>query len=374
MFSSPFQGIFSVSTYLKAAYDLEDKIRLLREIALTLTSQSSTPLDYEYIVMYRYYYSDSTQSGVVKDGFEYATACPEFRITEVGINRLHSTRSYRRWLALKPEEVDNAGLVLLRTRLENIKERGEEAEYPKSPFPIFQRHMREDSRGGRNERRYDASGNAITAHNLRRSKRTNAPNVPVMSVTMLISPETSVLYEALYGDFHNIALLRVQTNRPVLHQMGQQKVKEDSPAYKMKIKKIMQLFSPNSVDFIRCSKELKLDGSTNASLLGMTFVDDLYNSMSGATIDVRAVQFDFRKALWLDSVIKLMTTFDRRSLHVRDESRKIASIGIEDGDTGICFACIAMMETGSYNLNPSELQSVFALCSADSLYIASALL
>jgi len=33
MFSSPFQGIFSVSTYLKAAYDLEDKIRFLREIA-----------------------------------------------------------------------------------------------------------------------------------------------------------------------------------------------------------------------------------------------------------------------------------------------------------------------------------------------------
>jgi hypothetical protein len=371
MLSDPFQGIFSVSTYLKAAYSLEDKIRLLREIAATLTSQSPTTVDYEYIITYRYFYLDSTKSDVVKDGFEYATASPEFGITEAGIDRSHSARRYRRWLAFRLEEVDNAGLVALHTRLESIKEIGEEAGYPKSPFPTFERRT---TRGNlRNEGRRNASERVMIVQDSTGSERTNAHNVQAKYITMQISSNTNVFYEVLYGDTQSIALLRQHANQPVLHQRGQQEV-NDSPTYKIEFKKIMQLFNPASVDFTRCSEELRLDGSTNASLLGMTFVDSLYNSMSGATIDVRAVQFDFRKALWLDSVVKSSTTMDRRSLHVQDTFRQIASIGITDGDTGTSFACIAMMETGKYNLNPSELQSVFALCSADSLYIASALL
>jgi hypothetical protein len=80
-------------------------------------------------------------------------------------------------------------------------------------------------------------------------------------------------------------------------------------------------------------------------------------------VDIRAVKVDLNNAHWVKSAFKSSSQGTRR--HYLAPS----------GDTmATTFACIAMMETGSFNFNPRELPSVFALCSADSMYIASALL
>ncbi|OTA61404.1 hypothetical protein K449DRAFT_331151 [Hypoxylon sp. EC38] len=107
------------------------------------------------------------------------------------------------------------------------------------------------------------------------------------------------------------------------------------------------------------------------TLLGMTFIESLYRDSPDATVDVRAVQFDFHKALWLDSAIKQSIT--RKTVFVND-NHAIPGLSVHGVNTATCFSCIAMMETGSYNLNPDELKNVFAIGAADSLYIASALI
>ncbi|KAI2462747.1 hypothetical protein F4781DRAFT_426920 [Annulohypoxylon bovei var. microspora] len=106
------------------------------------------------------------------------------------------------------------------------------------------------------------------------------------------------------------------------------------------------------------------------ALLGMSFIESLYGSTGGATVDVRVVQFNLSNALWLHSAIKQHSSISRSILL----GTKIPRLNIDKIDTAICFACIAMMETGSYNLDPQELQNVFAIGAADSLYIASTLI
>lgn len=113
----------------------------------------------------------------------------------------------------------------------------------------------------------------------------------------------------------------------------------------------IKVFRPVSIDLEKCAQEMSFKDNHNKTLLGMTFIRDLYRNIEGATVDVRAIKADLTKALWVTK-----------------------ALAAPDHGLSTCFACIAMMETGSYNLNPAELQSVFALCSAESLYIATALL
>jgi len=53
---APFQGIFSVDTYLKVAINTEDKVRLLREIASSLASEESPGGNYTYLIIYMHNY------------------------------------------------------------------------------------------------------------------------------------------------------------------------------------------------------------------------------------------------------------------------------------------------------------------------------
>ncbi|KAL2130148.1 hypothetical protein VTI74DRAFT_6837 [Chaetomium olivicolor] len=155
------------------------------------------------------------------------------------------------------------------------------------------------------------------------------------------------------------------------------------PLYTLSTKKLMNLFQPDRINFdLLATRHLALDFKTNASLLGMTFIDALYKQLGDATVDVRAAKVNLNKAHWVKSAFEHYKTSHSRQGQDRKEagSRHFVSDEIvvylapSGADMATTFACIAMLETGSFNFHPSELSPVFALCSADSMYVASVLL
>lgn len=136
----------------------------------------------------------------------------------------------------------------------------------------------------------------------------------------------------------------------------------------------MQLMRSDTVDWPKLAGRLfNIRAELDLSFLGMKFIETLFKGIPDATIDVRAVQLDLSMALWFSRKKPLgINDLPRDTLHVNVDAACLNTC-LEDIDTATCFACIAMMETGSYNLRPEELQDVFAIGVADSLYIASAL-
>ena len=443
-FNGPFQSIFNVPIFLKAATNTEDKIKLLREIAQSMSSRQGKPQDYEFIIAYVQPYPIVCSGSVdtVKHGFEIATAFPEYLFSGEGEERCDS-RSHRRWLIVKPNDLKNdivssvasqiaalglyaadedqtndvetetrlKGAIEARfSRFESIMGLGEKVHYLNDVFPRFVVHQRVEQLRGENvvvvqkterlrrQRRYhdrtiinydgetengvkEEAENCVKEETKNRLKEEAANYVKEENCVTMITKEgpsqRGIRYDVVVGDLDTIALLRRRrTVPPLVHQASRRsrQAQEDlTPTYHMDIQKIVQLFQPETVDFARCASQLQLNGADTASLLGMTFIEELYKNMEGATILVRAVEFNLRGALWLDSAIKMLTPRPK-GYGILDEDRGIPLIRPKDVGAATCFACIAMMETGSYNMNPDELDSVFAICASESLYVASALL
>lgn len=413
-FDGPFQNIFNVPTYLKAAINTEDKIKLLREIAQSMSSRQDQPQDYEFIIAYVQPYPIVCSGSVdtVKHGFEIATAFPEYLFSGEGDEKLDS-RCHRRWLIVKPNDLKNdivssvasqiaalglhagdedqtndaetearlKGAIEARfSRFRSIMGSGEKVHYLNDVFPKFVVHRRIEQLRGKDD---------VVVYKTERSRRQSryrdrtiihyeqeADNCVTMN-TKEGPSHRGIQYDVVVGDLDTIALLRrPRSIPPLVHQASRwpRNSQEDlTPTYHMDIQKIVQLFRPGTVDFAQCASQLQLNGADTPSLLGMTFIEELYKNMEGATILVRAVEFNLRRALWLDSAIKMLT-LRPKGYGVLDEDRGIPLIRPKDVDAATCFACIAMMETGSYNINPGELDNVFAICAAESLYVASALL
>lgn len=197
------------------------------------------------------------------------------------------------------------------------------------------------------------------------------------------------IYTPVIGDLNNITLLRRHGVAPIIHQHGEpqhrrpDKESRARPLFEaLGVLDTMRVFKPGSISLEKCAQEMKFEADHHKALLGMTFIRDLYRDMEGATVDVRAIKADLRKALWVTTALESQGDAvtggkDTRIItitHADKVGQIVPALAARDHGPSTCFACIAMMETGSYNLNPAELQSVFALCSAESLYIATALL
>ncbi|KAK4248523.1 hypothetical protein C7999DRAFT_13537 [Corynascus novoguineensis] len=103
----------------------------------------------------------------------------------------------------------------------------------------------------------------------------------------------------------------------------------------------------------------------------MTYIDELYRQLGNATVDIRAAKVDLHATHWVGSAFRELNDDGEEGDDVGPTvwGKERTSAALATGS-----ACIAMMETGTFNFQPSDLSSVFALCSADSLYIASAVL
>lgn len=374
----PFQNIFTINTYLDVAIELEDKIRILREIAQNLSAQRDAR-DYQYLIIYPCDYG-----GKYKGSFEVATACPEVGIRGDGMESAHTSRAHRRWVSPRsmadmnpPPSADET----IKTRIRQIQEFGEEVDQPSNQYPIFEvpRKQRNVDHANSRQRR---DGETYIIHHGPRSREHHAARD---KATFIMKPSQTRTYEydVVFGHHHGVALLSRRGLRdpllliqhpsnPSPWRIGSsfvftsvKQLGHDKPIYTFSVKTLMSLFRPGRIDFALLAKmHLRLDFETNASLLGMTFIDSLYRQLGDATVDIRAVKVDLNNAHWVKSAFEGSSQGTARQYYLAPSGDTMATT----------FACIAMMETGSFNFNPCELSSVFALCSADSMYIASALL
>ncbi|CAG9983384.1 unnamed protein product [Clonostachys byssicola] len=347
---NPFQGIFGVETFLQSARRTEDMIGLLRLAALSMATQSSP---YEFLIVLKKKYFDSA-TGEFCYGFEFVTAVPDHQVTKTGWDT-DTRRQHRRWIS------SHLSKQILKDRLEQIISYGEKAEVVGSiSYPVFLRKPKssglgDSSESGAQYRNFSPFRTTLTAHF--GPKGTNKTRQ----------------YRAVYGDSNEIALLRMIQDQPeILHPSGSPKEPE-SGEYKfvLKIPQIMKLFRPENIRFKDCARMFDLNAPEHDVILGLTLVDSLYKTLPNATVDVRVIQEGFEQAHWITS---MLSPRSRRVVVHQARHRRQPKCNPQDLTVAECFACIAMMETGSYNLHPEDLNNVFALSSADSLYISSAVL
>ena len=370
---APFQDIFTIDTYLKVALELEDKIRFLREIALHLDTQSNLSESYKYLIIYRYDYGNK-----YPNRFEIATACQEFEMDMEGaVDNLGPSRAHRRWLTLQMSDSERSAGNHTDDRIQQIRRQGEEASYHSNPYPTFTRapatrlYQAQDKYTSHSRASMQLQSHGPASRENRISRSESA------SLVMKISPGRRYSYDVLFGDDQSAALLRLRNSedtRPIIDQHAPAKGNNVGPSYTLSTKKLMSLFDIGRINLNLLAGYLGTYAESNARLLGMTFINNLYKDLRDATVDVRAAKVDLSKAHWVKSAIETTRRRVRRETNRHTSYGGVDCLVPSDVDTSTSFACIAMMETGSFNIPPHELSSVFALCCADSLYIASSLL
>ncbi|KAI1743886.1 hypothetical protein F4680DRAFT_444581 [Xylaria scruposa] len=375
---APFKGVFNVETYLRVGHSRESKIKLLREIASSKSSPSQlrVPNYHEFLIVSKHSYSISNnnqKSDKTFWFFEFATVIPESDECD------SVEKSHKRWIITKhganlsQEDIGIVNKWQLDIRM--IKERI-------APFdpdrPAFVVHHK--IRKTRHHQSKSSTQRNVTI--IKESSVGNGPHENIEEDAEFVSMQayvgSKVVKDADYivvlGNLESVALLRRRDLPPSIHQSGkleppwnERQLNELTP------QQILSLFQPGAVDFTKCVKGTHI---TDINLQAATLIESLYRNMGEASIDVRAVGVDFTKAKWVNSaVIQTQQKLrGKNTISPRAAPRPTPYLHAKDIDTATCFACIAMMETGSYDLDPGGLRSVFGLCASDSLYIASCLL
>ncbi|KAI0894377.1 hypothetical protein F4806DRAFT_488023 [Annulohypoxylon nitens] len=351
---NPLREIFNVSTYLEVAQNIEDRVVFLREIADSMLYKGKEG-DCQYFIVYKRSYTYPINGTIFEFvGYEYATA------RRLKCDTTGNTWAHRRWLSLGRSELSKDRYWdIMESRIGEIEDMGEDVVILDC-FYLSNDYSTWVIDGG--------MGEAVNIHyqNLNRIKA---------------SSENT--YGVIYGEIETLALIccpdefnpaesvPTQEDEPQPLECG---IPDSSLPLKWRA---MQLFCSSDLDWSKLfDKLLKSGAAYNVSLLGMIFIESLYRRIANATVDVRAAQIDLSNASWCISAVArhqgtLTCRIPYMNLH---DYKPCQSFSTDETDTAICFACIAMMETGSYNLNPDELRNVFAIGVADSLYIASALI
>ncbi|KAL8730471.1 MAG: hypothetical protein Q9181_004659 [Wetmoreana brouardii] len=106
------------------------------------------------------------------------------------------------------------------------------------------------------------------------------------------------------------------------------------------------------------------------SLKAISTAARLYSHFPYASVDVRILQQKLYDASWIRTCID-----SRKGYAALDELRgtpeALQPYLLSDGQA---FACLAMFESGRYDIEPDQLDGVMAMCSGDSIFFRAALL
>ncbi|KAM5449475.1 hypothetical protein MaudCBS49596_004956 [Microsporum audouinii] len=381
MFGSaqPFRNIFTASTFLHAALRLEDKVALLREVA-----QSSKGGRSEFLIRYRYDYPISKLSR-----YEYTTAISE-PSNKRTLNGNPKTKHIR-WIwpgpVAKTTTTASAGVneesmatsyydgALYNTLHDDFKPFShdltlvEEAEegtpMQQSPRPILEEQPTMDEFTARREQLQDIGEEVRPSTYFVASENDTRLNICSYDDFGGLEPHIQAEYVQVFGDNGNCQLFR----RLVADGRKEDYKLERKLTTKMK----MDLFNPEKVSFRECANilvdSIQLSDRDHdlLNLWGISTLYNLYGGLDHSTIDVRTVGIRLNISRWLTF------TVDTPGLAI------MLSPGSPFPDPfemnyAASFSCIAMLETGNFDLDPLQLANVTALSSADSLYVASSLL
>lgn len=114
------------------------------------------------------------------------------------------------------------------------------------------------------------------------------------------------------------------------------------------------------------------------SLRVLEIAHKIYEPLPGATVSVRIADQDLLTAHWLPpSVRRISDNINGVQLlqySFADAVKTPIDVYVKEMTRAQTFACIAMFESGRFNIEPEKLHEVVALCSEDSIFVSGILL
>ncbi|CAK7230232.1 hypothetical protein SBRCBS47491_007517 [Sporothrix bragantina] len=103
------------------------------------------------------------------------------------------------------------------------------------------------------------------------------------------------------------------------------------------------------------------------SLRTLELVTHLYDDFDAATVSLRILDRNISKAKWLPKIIQ--GGMSREGAATTPVTKYLADMSLAE-----TFSCIAMYESGYLDIDPDQMNQVLALCSEDSMFVASIML
>ncbi|KAI7973311.1 hypothetical protein EIK77_000659 [Talaromyces pinophilus] len=383
--SQPFFNFFTPSNFLRTARSLEQKVECLREVVEPIKRSC-------FLIRYQYdYHPKATQR------YEYATAVPQVKRSLDGKRKENHTRWIWKLPPAREERTDEAEQLE-----ENISLIIDENLFSDDPWA--EHHASVLSGDDPCDTQVEVSPQDAEEQAIRNATEARETQLLLLgesvesvqslrgyedaSCTQVLAPESMAgLYVTVQGDESCQLLRRLEPRIEYtwMYENGTEdrqtveKTFQDAKAdfeFDVKFTTSMKLkfLNPTIVSFQQCAQllatEFPLSNLDLVILRGISTIMALYESSQSATVDVRSVKLDLLDAKWL--------------LYADVENHHETSTGRSEGigqrfgpiqlDYAASFACIAMMETGRFNLDPGTLEGVTALSSGDSLYVPSSLL
>ena len=362
----------------------DDQISALRKVAKSLTMDLGLKPHTSFI---RYYHESSGT-------YEYTTALPFVDGLKRGIDQQEPRGRHHRWLYAGGPLPTHVHLQSYTDRLR--KNEGNIPSYRRRQFTY------EQSAALLNE--YEARKLVYFSQDETISKREDewiedlAPHVSISWVQkdrIPLEPEpmrriscTDTDFKFIYGDVGSAALFHVsgvESMTDLLHGLGPDSALLYSYTRDKKIDSTRLISS-----LLRYFQVANTEGDPfYKSLKAISSAAQLYTRLPNASVDIRVLKQPMYQALWaVDSKSRMESgppvkntlsiesyTFSRR---YRDSLRSIHGaptlLRPYTLDRASAFACLAMFESGSYNIAPGLLDRVFAMSTGNSLYVAAALL
>ena len=115
--------------------------------------------------------------------------------------------------------------------------------------------------------------------------------------------------------------------------------------------------------------------SWSLSLRALEIASEVYSAIPSATVSLQVVEMELIKSRWLPQQILSASQTDSS---LTSQFRDVITISVKEHMAALSreqyFACIAMFESGRFNIDPPLLADVVALCSEDSIFVAKTLL
>lgn len=371
----PFSDVFTVTNFLYFATDIGDSVELLREIARSSNRQRRS----DYLIRYR----------VFTDGpYEYTTAIPQKKRTFYGEEKENHTRwlPYDNLKGVMSDDYTEYPDHELFTNVD-LSENNPWADHFNTHFPEkgrvqSQERECESSKDKENapdlfqvrtEELAQLGENIESCKDLLVSETYASANVQPSSIMSVVDDN---LYAVIIGNVNIQVLKRLEWQKiDKKDEIDPHQVEQEAKAFELKFKSTTdmkrRLFERISVRDLAKLFSLDLNGASSSNidymaLRGVGAISELYSHFDGATIDVKAIKLHLGESRWLSSATS--RGHDQMAFNLSFTNQILLL------DHAQCFSCIAMLETGFFDLDPAQLRSVMALSAVDSLYVSSTLL
>ena len=374
----PLFGLTHRGLFVGVIKSEDEQIQFLREVAREVQAAAGFE-NHHFVIRYKHRYQHLSRSF-----YEYATALPLLRRSwkRDAHECEYQSQGHCRWLYAgdKVPQYD----LLDRRYHDRVATRGTIVEFWKNAEKSYVNELRTPGVVEYVQQDFESRGKTISAagefvykreHEYIQDTTARAVGIFWPSLyernTNLRSSDVSrePFYMMTYGDIDSAALFVLEGRSALIDLV--RPAPDDTPRmftlfeesnlnHHMVVQQLLKYFqrgNPRVDPYLQCAK-------------GISTAAALYKDFTNATVDVRVLQLCLYESRWLRSA-----TCRPSNLGMKDApGEPPVSLLPYKLDRADAFACIAMFESGIYEIDPNDLGTVMAMSSGDSIYASVAVL